>query len=130
MCFIFKRMSYYLYNKKMHWLLTIAIVIVLIVISFVLFIFMPKARVFFDTLKEGNIFFQNQEELKKSLANVEIDTPVIPIYADGVILNNEYPFLYQLLQCLPEVRYAGILVLKPKFNQIPQYGYNEKANSL
>jgi hypothetical protein len=113
----------------MQWLLTIAIVIVLIVISFVLFIFMPKARVFFDTIKEGDIFSQNQEELKKSLANIDIKKPIVPIYGDGVILNYEYPFLYQLIQCLPEVKYAGILILKPVFNQTPQYGFKHIANT-
>jgi hypothetical protein len=109
----------------MHWLLTIAIVIVLIVLSFILFIFMPKAKVFFEPYKESIVFSQNHDQLKKSLENIDTNCSVIPIYSDGEIINTNYPFLYELIRCLPDVKYAGILVLKPLFGQVKQYGYDK-----
>lgn len=112
----------------MHWLTATILVIILIIVGFGFFIFMPKPTVFFppytDTIQ---IFVQNHDDLKEE-ALQDTKTPVIPIYGRGEIKSDAYPKIYECLKCMPYVRYAGIINIKPKFEQKPEYGYDIVAN--
>lgn len=113
----------------MHWLVAVAVVIVLLVLGFILFIFMPKPTVFFDvTIAETKLFEDSHEEIVKEIQEVGSNNPVIPIYYDGHIYTDKYPVIYELLRCIPDVKMAGIINIKPKFEQKRQYGISRLVN--
>jgi hypothetical protein len=115
----------------MNWIFAIATLVAFIIIGFILLIFMPKAQVFFDlNIPELKNLETNHDEIKKEVLDNLKDPikPVIPIYGDREIKSIDYPRLYEILQTIPDIRYAGILNLKPKFNQIKQYGFAPVSN--
>ncbi len=123
----------------MDWLFTISLSIVLLIAGFMLFFFMPKPKVFFDTYTNTiEIFKQNHELVcnevlgNKNLGETNLDDssrdPVVPIYGFGEIKTYEYPIVYNCLRCVPYVRFAGIITIKPKFQQAREYGLDVIAN--
>lgn len=113
----------------MNWLITIAVVIILIVAGLFFFLFMPKPIVFFDPYTNTTkLFIQEHDDLKKEILELDTKTSVIPIYGLSTVRTDKYPKLYQLLRAMPCVRYAGIINIKPKFEQIREYGYDYAAN--
>jgi len=112
----------------MNWIYTIAIVIALVVVGFLLFIFMPKPTVFFDPYTNTTqLFAQHHDEILRETTDC-LD-PVIPIYGFQRDINSsEYPKIYELLRSMPYVRFAGIINIKPKFEQRREYGFADIAN--
>lgn len=86
-----------------------------------LFFFMPKPKVFFDPYTDTISIFRNQHDKIKEEILSKNGSPIVPIYGFGEIISREYPETYQLLRCMPYVRFAGILTLKPKFQQAKEY---------
>lgn len=114
----------------MDWIYTIATVLALIIIVFILVIFMPKPKVFFDVdINETKNFEHKHDQIKKEIEDAKNNSPVIPIFGNGEIFETGYPVIYELLRSLPFVRYAGIINIKPKFEQVKQYGLNSNANN-
>lgn len=108
---------------------TIAIFIILIVIGLLFFLFMPKVTVFFKPYTDTvDIFKNNYDEIKKEIDLVNDNNPVIPIYGFNKIQSYKFPKTYGFLQCLPCVQSAGIINLKPVFQQVKQYGFAPSAN--
>ncbi len=113
----------------MDWLFTVSIVIILLIAGFMLFFFMPKPRVFFDPYTDTtNILTQNHEVLRREIIDNPCTDVVVPIYGFGEIRSHDYPETYKLLRCMPYVRFAGILRIKPQFYQVREYGYAGVAN--
>jgi hypothetical protein len=113
----------------MDWVFAVFIVILLIIISFIFLIFMPKPRVFFDPYTNATtIFPQFHDEISKEICAGNSDMPVIPIYGFGEIMSDEYPITYQLLRAMPYVRFAGIINIKQDFEQKREYGFDKVAN--
>lgn len=93
-----------------------------------LFFFMPKPKVFFTPYTNTiNVFSQHHDQIKKEILSRQ-NGPVVPIYGFGEIISRDYPETYSLLRCVPYVRFAGIITLKPKFQQAAEYGYASVAN--
>lgn len=114
----------------MHWLVAVAVVIVLLVLGFILFIFMPKPIVFFDVLiDETKLFNDSHDEIVKEIKDADLKDSVIPIYYDGRIYTDKYPIIYELLCCIPDIKMAGIINIKPKFEQKKEYGLSKLANN-
>lgn len=114
----------------MDWIYTVASVLAFIIIIFILVIFMPKPKVFFDVYIDGTKNFEYKHDvIKKEITDVKNEAPVIPIFGNGTIYETKYPETYELLRSLPFVRYAGIINIKPKFEQVRQYGLNTNANN-
>lgn len=114
----------------MNWLLTVATVLAFIIIIFILLIFMPKPKVFFDVYIDDTKNFAHQHDLiKEEIEKINDESPVIPIFGNGEIFDDRYPVIYDLLRSLPFVRYAGIINIKPKFEQIKQYGWANNADN-
>lgn len=112
----------------MNWFYAVCIVLVLIVVGFMLFIFMPKPTVFFEPYTNCiEVFKDNHEKIKAEVLQ-DIKTPIIPIYGFNEMKTNKYPETYKLLRCMPFVRFAGILNLRTKFNQASSYSYAPVAN--
>ncbi len=112
----------------MGWIFTISIIIVLVIVGFMLFFFMPKPQVFYQPYTNTiAVFPKFHDKIKEEVSNVE-SAPVIPIYGFGEIVSRDYPFTYELLRCLPYVRFAGIITIKPKFQQAKEYSYAPVAN--
>jgi hypothetical protein len=90
---------------------------------------MPKPTVFFepytDTIK---LFVQEHNNIVDELAPIDVNIPIIPIYGLGIVKSTKFPFLYDLMRAIPYVRYAGIINIKPKFEQCRVYGYDQVAN--
>jgi hypothetical protein len=113
----------------MNWFYAFCIVLVLIVVGFMMFIFMPKPVVFFEPYTDFiRVFESNHEIVKKEVLANDVETPVIPIFGFNDIKSDKYPETYKLLRCLPYVRFAGIINLRKKFSQAPTYGYAPVAN--
>jgi hypothetical protein len=114
----------------MDWITTGGAFIAFIIIGFILLIFMPKAKVFFDQyVEEIKVFDDAYDDIKKEIEAVDIkDANVIPIYGNGEIKDTRFPKLYNTLRYLPNVRYAGIINVKPKYEQSKQYGFAPIAN--
>ncbi len=122
-------------------IISIAIVIILFMIClFALFLF-PKPKVFFDIkVDKDDLFDQYHNEIKTEIENQnnlyiknglikdEELLPVIPIYGLSYIESYKYKNIYELFRTIPYVRFAGIINLKPAFEQCPSYGYAEVAN--
>lgn len=109
----------------MTWLLTVSLVIVFIVVGLMFFIFMPKPTVFFQPYTDATkLFVQEHDDIYLEIMNDDTTTPVIPIYGMGITRTFKYPKLYELLRSVPYVRYAGIINLKPQFEQIREYGFD------
>ena len=90
---------------------------------------MPKPKVFFDSYTNATTLFpQNHDELAKEILDQGVEKPVIPIYGFGEVKSEDFPKTYQMLRSMPYVRFAGIINLKPHFNQDREYGYNVVAN--
>jgi hypothetical protein len=117
----------------MNWLFTVAVVIILLIAGLMLFFFMPKPTVFFDPYVTVTEVFANQHSLikKEVLDNQtqDVKDPVIPIYGFGKIKSIQYPELYNLLTNIPGLQNAGIINLKPKFNQVRGYGLASAVNN-
>ena len=114
----------------MNWFYACCIVLVLIVVGFMMFIFMPKPIVFYEPYTDCiNIFTDNHELLKKEILENDTTTPVVPIYGFDAIQTHKYPETYKLLRCMPYVRFAGILNLRTKFSQLATYSYAPVANN-
>ena len=112
----------------MSLLITISIVIVLLIAGFMLFFFMPKPQVFFSPYTNTiAVFGMNHDVIKKEILQYT-DSPVIPIYGFGEIMSQNYPETYRLLRCMPYVRFAGVITLKPKFQQVKEYSYAAVAD--
>ncbi len=93
-----------------------------------LFFFMPKPLVFFDPYPDViGVLNDNHDIIKNSIFDTK--TPVIPIYGFGEIKSTEYPDIYYLLQGIPGVQTAGIINIKPKFQQVREYGMAQVANN-
>lgn len=108
---------------------TIGLVIILLVVGFFLFIFMPKPTVFFDPYTNTiQVFAPNHDTIAEEIAAAKCDNPVIPIYGFGEIKSTRYPKLYELLRAVPYVRFAGLINIKPKFYQAREYGVDRVAN--
>lgn len=113
----------------MSWLFTIALVIVLLIAGFMLFIFMPKPIVFFSPYTDTiAVCKQNHDVICKEILDKNCLDPVIPIYGLGEIKSFDYPEVYKSLRCMPYVRNAGIITIKPKFQQTREYGFAPIAN--
>lgn len=113
----------------MNWAITIAIIIILLIAGFMLFFFMPKPQVFFNTYTDTiQVFKQLHDQIYKEVIDQNCDDPVIPIYGFGEIKSLNYPEIYQALRCMPYVRFAGIITIKPKFQQAKEYGFASVAN--
>ena len=112
----------------MNWLFTISIVIILLIAGFMLFFFMPKPKVFFDPYTNTISIFPTMHETIKAEIIKHETSPIIPIYGFGEIISRNYPKTYQLLRCIPYVRFAGIITLKPKFQQAKEYTIASVAN--
>ncbi len=118
----------------MDWLFTVSLTIVLLIAGFMLFFFMPKPRVFFDPYTNTvEIFKQNHDLICGEVFDTnKLDDgqrdPVIPIYGFGEIKAYEYPVIYNCLRCVPYIRFAGIITIKPKFQQAREYGLDIVAN--
>ena len=112
----------------MNWFYAVCIFLVLIVVGFMLFIFMPKPIVFFEPYTNCiGVFNDNHEKIKTEILT-DIKTPIIPIYGFNEIKTDKYPETYKLLRCMPAVRFAGILNLRTKFSQTSSYSYAPVAN--
>lgn len=113
----------------MSWVVTCSLFVLCCVLGLMFFIFMPKPQVFFDSyLSELKHFSTVHDDITQELDNNPCDWPVIPIYGRGTIYNNNYPVIYNLLRSVPNVRYAGIINIKPKFEQMREYGFDEVSN--
>jgi hypothetical protein len=113
----------------MNWVFTVAIVIILIIIGFFMFIFMPKPTVFYSPYTDTiTAFAPNHDKIVQEVENYDSKNPVIPIYGFGEIKSVDFPFIYELLRSVPYVRFAGIINLKPKFQQAREYGLDRVAN--
>lgn len=114
----------------MDWIFTVATVLAFIIIVFILMIFMPKPKVFFDVYIDGTKNFEHKHDLiEKEVNDTHDDSPVIPIFGNGEVFDKRYPVIYELLRSLPFVRYAGIINIKTKFEQVRQYGWANNANN-
>ena len=116
----------------MSWIFTTAIVIILLIAGFMLFFFMPKPIVFFDPHKSiTDILNENYDNIKKEIVDnqvEEVKDPVIPIYGFNEIKSYDYPVIYNLLQDIREIQTIGIINIKPKFQQIKEYGMASIVN--
>ncbi len=112
----------------MNWFYATCIVLVLLVVGFMLFIFMPKPIVFFEPYTNCIAVFKIHHEKIKEEIKTDIITPIIPIYGFNEVKTDKYPEIYKLLRCLPYVRFAGILNLRTKFSQTSSYSYAPIAN--
>jgi hypothetical protein len=112
----------------MDWLYAICIVLVLLVVGFMMFIFMPKPIVFFEPYTNCIEVFKDKHDIIKAEITTDITTPIIPIYGFNEIKSDKYPETYKLLRCLPYVKIAGILNLRKKFSQVSSYSYAPVAN--
>ena len=114
----------------MNWLLTIATLLAFIIVGFMLLVFMPKPQVFFDPyLLEINNITAIHDDIAAEIKTVNDMSPVIPIFGNGEIYDRRFPQIYEALRTIPFVRYAGIINVKPKFDQKKQYGYARNANN-
>ena len=114
----------------MNWIFTVATVLAFIIVVFILLIFMPKPKVFFDIYIEGTENFNKQHaQIEKEVKDVGDVSPVIPIFGNGAIVDTRFPVIYELLRSLPFVRYAGLINIKPKFEQVRQYGWDINSNN-
>jgi hypothetical protein len=113
----------------MEWIMNISIAIAFIIVGFLLFVFMPKPQVFFDPyVEEIHILNDNFTDIKKEIDEFADLNPVIPIYGNGIVKDLRFKKLYELLRCIPHIRYVGLLNIKPKFEQKKQYGYARIAD--
>jgi hypothetical protein len=114
----------------MNWIVTIATVLAFIIVGFILLVFMPKPKVFFDPyIGEIKHFPLEHDQLKKEIEDIADQSPVIPIFGNGIVFSDKYPILYGLTRSLPYVRYVGIINIKPKFEQVKQYGWARNADN-
>ena len=113
----------------MDLIITCATVIALVVIGFILFIVMPKPKVFLDPYVDLDTINNNFDKIKLEITEINNTQPVIPIYGNNKIYNHDYPILYESCRSLPSVEYLGIINLKPKFEQKIQHGWSNNANN-
>ncbi len=113
----------------MNWFYTISIFVIVVVISAIFFIFTPKPQVFFDcNISELEILKNNHSDIEEEIEGIDSNHSVIPIYGNDEIKNINFPKTYNILRCIPDIKYAGIIILKPKFEQKKQYGYAVNAD--
>jgi len=116
----------------MSWVFTIAIVIILLIAGFMLFFFMPKPTVFFDPYKSIADILEHFDDIKKEIVENQIEEvkdPVIPIYGFGEIKSTDYPKTYEILSAIDGIQTVGIINIKPKFQQVKEYGFAPVANN-
>jgi len=123
----------------MNWLVITAIIIVLIVITFLLLIFMPKPHCYFsfddigDELKEltqDDNFEIIQKNLSASISNYDND--IIMLYDNGKINDNfnTHLKLYELMEKVPNVKRIFFKRIKKKTKkQIKRRGLASFANN-
>jgi hypothetical protein len=117
----------------MNWVIAFAIVLILTIVFFVLFIFSPKPTVFFDPFIdkiELEDFSKSIDYIKKEIEDSKIELPVIPLLYKNTLISKKFPIITNLITNISDVTYAGIIKLKPKFEQIKQYGYAVNANNV
>jgi hypothetical protein len=112
----------------MNWIFTTAIVIILLIAGFMLFFFMPKPTVFFDPYKDVTDILTPQYDAIKKESLQDCITPVIPIYGFGDAKTSKYPDILSIVKTVPGIRLAGIINIKPKFQQVKEYGLAALAN--
>jgi hypothetical protein len=113
----------------MNWLITTAVFVILIVVCMIFFFFMPTPQLFFDcNIEELKLLKENHDDIENEAKNIKNGVSVTPIYGDGHIYSADFPVTYKIMQNIPNVRYIGIIVLKPKFQQVNQYGVSFNAN--
>jgi hypothetical protein len=114
----------------MDWITTGSIFVILITISLIFFIFTPKLKVFFDCdVYNLDILEKNADVIEEEFNKTESNSAIIPIYGNGEIKNTDYPKIYDIISQIPNIKYAGIIILKPRFEQVKQYGYYENADN-
>ncbi len=116
----------------MDWVVTVGAVLAFIIVGFILLVFMPKPKVFFDPyIDEVKNFAIEHDAIKKEIEDAGNQSPVIPIFGNGEVFTDKYPVVYELARSLPFVRYLGIINIKPKFDQVKQYGWaNNSDNTI
>jgi hypothetical protein len=112
----------------MNYLIGGAIIFILVILGLILFIFMPKPLVYFDVDPSFNILNDNFAELKKEVDQNNNNQPIIPIYGNGKIYTDVFPQLYETLRSIPDVQFAGLINIKPLFEQKSQYGYDRLSD--
>lgn len=109
--------------------LSIAIVIVLLIVGFAFLFFMPKPQVFFESYSNVTTIWPNfHDKITEEINKINDTSPLIPLYGFGVIHDNRYEFVLEMLRSMPYVRFAGIINLRPSFNQTSCYGFADVAN--
>lgn len=112
----------------MHWVISTAIVIIIIVIAFLCFLILPGPTVFFDPwIDEIDLMAQNHAAIEAETSAVT--DAVTPIYGAGTVYDTRFPVIYDILRAIPGVKYAGLIHLKPVFGQVKRHGYAPAANN-
>jgi hypothetical protein len=110
-------------------LISIAIVIIILVFTIILTILAPAPVVFMEPYIDVSNINNKFDDIKKEIQTVNDMKPVIPIYGFDKIKDFRFPVIYNAIKKLPNVINIGIINLKPKFEQIRQYGYAPVANN-
>lgn len=118
----------------MSWIFTVAVIIVLVIIAFLFVIIMPKPVVFFEPYVDLHAFTDRlpdiQSEITKCIQTNRHVNPVVQLVSQGHSWDavQYYPLIYSLIYTLPGVEYAGVLYLRPKFNQKKQMSQGKNVN--
>jgi hypothetical protein len=106
-----------------------AIALIIVVVGFLFFLFMPKSIVFYEppAYDWSASFDELKKELKPDAQTVEV------IYGHSLHngelnVTSDYPMLYEKIREIGTVYYAGLITLKPEFKQKITQGYAPIAN--
>lgn len=112
----------------MDYITGFAIIIILIVLGFIFFLFSPRPKLFYDPSFD-NPFISVSDQIANEV-QINTEDPIIPIYRNGQIYNRQYPQTYEQLRQISNIYQAGIINLKPKFEQQPTYATSSYANYI
>jgi len=110
-------------------LISIAIVIIILIFTLILTVLAPAPTVFLEPYIDLSSIDLKFDDIKKEIQTVNDMKPVIPIYGFEKIKDTRFPIIYNSIRNIPNVINIGILNLKPRFEQIRQYGFSSISNN-
>ena len=113
---------------------TIATAIAFIIVCVLLWVFMPKAVVFYE--QPSDFRMNNFEESKckdivEKINAIDDKTLFIPIYYQrNDFINEKYRFLLEMIDVPYQISAVALLRIPPRFNQKKQWGIAEYSNNV
>lgn len=113
---------------------TLATGIAFIIVCLLLWVFMPKAKVFYELPMDLNLENFSEEKCKDIVKQVNLiddKTGFVPIYYDRTgFINEKYQSILDLINMPYQIQAVALIRIPARFNQKKQWGIAEYSNKV